>query len=93
MAVPFQTPTAPGVVPLDVVPTIISEAKMKPHSRDSYQPKDRGDHSNKWTRIGDGSERTIAMDGSDAKDGRSRRNCLAGVSLDVSAEAELLEGR
>ena len=28
---------------------------MKPQSRDSYQPRDIGDHSNRWIRGGEGS--------------------------------------
>jgi hypothetical protein len=44
MEVPFQTPTVPGVAP-DAVPTTISEEKMKPHTKDSYQPIDKADHS------------------------------------------------
>ena len=39
-AVPFHTPTVPFW-------TTISEANMKPQSRDSYQPRESGVHSNK----------------------------------------------
>jgi hypothetical protein len=35
--------------------TSISEAKMKPQRRLSYQPRDRGDHSKRCTLIGLGS--------------------------------------
>ena len=48
IAVPFQTPTVP-------LATCISDVKMNPQSRDSYHPNDTGDHSKRWTRIGDGS--------------------------------------
>lgn len=48
MAVPFQTPTVPFC-------TTISDAKMKPQRRDSYQPRESGVHSNRWTRGGVGS--------------------------------------
>lgn len=48
MLVPFQTPAMP-------LETFISLLKMKLQSSDSYHPSERGDHSNRWTRIGDGS--------------------------------------
>lgn len=48
MLVPFHTPAVP-------FETSISLAKMKLHSRDSYHPRDSGDHSNRCTRIADGS--------------------------------------
>ena len=47
-AVPFQTPTVPFC-------TTISEAKMKPQSRDSYQPRESDVHSKRWVRGGLGS--------------------------------------
>lgn len=42
--VPFHTPA----VPLE---TDISLVKIKDHRSDSYQPRDKGDHSNRWTRM------------------------------------------
>ncbi len=51
MPVPFQIPT----VPLD---TCISLVKMNPHNKLSYQPSARGDHSNEYTRTGEGSTAT-----------------------------------
>lgn len=48
MLVLFHTPAVP-------FETTISPAKTKLQSSDSYQPRDRGDHSNKWTLIGEGS--------------------------------------
>ena len=48
IAVLFHTPTAPFC-------TVISEANMKLQSSDSYQPRERGDHSKRWIRGGDGS--------------------------------------
>ena len=45
---PFHTPTVPFW-------TTISEAKMKPQSSDSYQPRESGVHSNRCTRGGLGS--------------------------------------
>src|SRR5437762_14231658 len=87
MAVPFQTPTVPGVDP-DAEPTTISLAKMKPHRRDSYQPRESGDHSNRWTRIGDGSESTAWIRGSSAKEGSSEIKVRAsGSSGDCRAES------
>ena len=47
--VPVQTPAA---LPLD---TSISDVKINPHRRLSYQPSDNADHSNRCTRTGDGS--------------------------------------
>jgi hypothetical protein len=44
----FQTPAVPLL-------TVISPAKTKPQRRDSYQPRERGDHSKEWTRMGLGS--------------------------------------
>ena len=44
----FQTPAAPFW-------TAISEEKMKLQSKDSYQPRESGDHSKRWMRAGDGS--------------------------------------
>jgi hypothetical protein len=44
----FQIPA----LPLDIW---LSEEKMKPQSSDSYQPKASGDHSKRWTLIGEGS--------------------------------------
>ena len=55
MAVPFHTPTVP-------LWTCISEVKAKPQRRDSYQPRERGDHSKYWMRIGDGSIPVIFAD-------------------------------
>ena len=60
-AVPFHTPTVPFW-------TTISEAKMKPHSRDSYHPRESGVHSKRWTRGGLGS--------------RPGGNCLGGEGHD-----------
>lgn len=48
MAVPFQTPTVP-------LATCISLVKTKDQRRDSYQPRERGDHSKYWIRMGEGS--------------------------------------
>ena len=48
MSVPFQTPA----VPFD---TSISLVNINPHSSDSYHPRDSGDHSNRCTRIAEGS--------------------------------------
>jgi hypothetical protein len=48
IVVPFQTPTVPFA-------TCISLVKMKDQSKDSYQPRESGDHSKYWIRIGDGS--------------------------------------
>jgi len=81
IAVPFQTPTVPGVDP-DAEPTTISLAKMKPHRRDSYHPRDSGDHSNRWTRIGDASESRAWIRGSSAKDGSSEIKVRASGSRD-----------
>jgi hypothetical protein len=36
--------------------------KAKPQRRDSYQPRERGDHSKYWMRIGDGSIPVIFAD-------------------------------
>jgi hypothetical protein len=44
----FQIPA----LPLDIW---LSEEKMKPQSSDSYQPRANGDHSKRWTLIGEGS--------------------------------------
>jgi hypothetical protein len=46
--VPFQTPTVPFW-------TCISDVNAKDQRRDSYQPRDRGDHSKYWMRMGEGS--------------------------------------
>jgi hypothetical protein len=48
MAVPFHTPTVPFW-------TCISDVKANPQRSDSYQPRDNGDHSKYWMRIGEGS--------------------------------------
>lgn len=48
MLVPFQIPVEPGAANAE-------EAKMKPQSSDSYQPRDNGDHSKRCTRIALGS--------------------------------------
>ncbi|RMZ68266.1 hypothetical protein GMOD_00004483 [Pyrenophora seminiperda CCB06] len=48
MLVLFQTPAVPFA-------TSISAAKTKPQRSDSYHPSDKGDHSNKWTLMGEGS--------------------------------------
>lgn len=48
MAVPFQTPTVPFA-------TCISLVKTNDHKSDSYHPRDSGDHSNEWMRMGEGS--------------------------------------
>lgn len=69
MAVPFQTPTVPGVAPA-ADPTTISLEKMKPHNNDSYQPMESADHSNDWTRTGVGSDMMVFTSGSSAKEGR-----------------------
>jgi hypothetical protein len=44
----FHTPAVP-------LATSISCANTNPHSNDSYQPRDKGDHSKRCTLIGDGS--------------------------------------
>lgn len=59
----------PGVAP-EAVPTTISLEKINPQSRDSYQPIERADHSNEWTRTGDGSETIVWIAGSSKNDGR-----------------------
>lgn len=76
--VPFQTPTVPGVEP-DAEPTTISLEKMKPQSRDSYQPMESVVHSKECTRIGEGSERMVWMWGSSAKEGRLETRVRASV--------------
>ena len=48
IAVLFQIPIVPFW-------TAISEAKMKLQRSDSYQPKERVDHSKRWIRGGEGS--------------------------------------
>jgi hypothetical protein len=48
MLVLFHTPAVPFA-------TSISAAKTHPHSSDSYQPRDKGDHSKRCTLIGEGS--------------------------------------
>jgi hypothetical protein len=48
MLVLFHTPAVP-------LATTISLANTKPQSKDSYQPRDRVDHSKRCTRIGEGS--------------------------------------
>src|SRR5271163_2795984 len=58
---------------------------MKPQSKDSYQPSERADHSKICTRIGEGSERRVAMAGWVDVWGRSERN--------DETEEELSEGR
>ena len=63
--VPFQTPTVPFC-------TTISEAKMKPQSRDSYQPKERGVHSKRWIRGGEGSIVEGRVVGGDVDESRVR---------------------
>ena len=55
MLVLFHTPAVP-------LATTISLANTKPQSRDSYQPRLRVDHSNKCTRIGDGSIEGMLVD-------------------------------
>jgi hypothetical protein len=55
MAVPFHTPTVPFW-------TCISEVKAKDQRRDSYQPRERGDHSKYWMRMGEGSMPVILAD-------------------------------
>lgn len=42
--------------------TTISLANTKPQSRDSYQPRDRVDHSKRCTRIGEGSMLGMVVD-------------------------------
>ena len=68
MAVPFHTPTVPGVAP-EAEPTTISLEKMNPHSKDSYQPMERADHSKECTRVGGGSEIILWIIGSSANEG------------------------
>jgi hypothetical protein len=55
MAVPFHTPTVPFW-------TCISDVKANPQRRDSYQPRERGDHSKYWIRMGEGSIPVIFAD-------------------------------
>lgn len=69
IAVPFQTPTVPGVAPA-AEPTTISLEKMKPQRRDSYHPIESADHSNDCARTGVGSAMMLATWGSSANDGR-----------------------
>lgn len=84
--VPFHTPTVPGVAP-DAVPTTISLEKMKPQSKDSYQPKDRADHSKECTRTGEGSDSSPWIVGSSAKEGRFASKVRAS-GLDAAWKAE-----
>lgn len=44
----FQIPSVPFCA-------AISDEKTKLHSRDSYQPRESGDHSKRWIRGGEGS--------------------------------------
>jgi hypothetical protein len=55
MDVLFHTPAVP-------LATTISLANTKPQSRDSYQPRLSVDHSNRCTRIGDGSMPETVVD-------------------------------
>ena len=48
MLVLFHTPAVP-------LATCSSDAKTNPHSRDSYQPSDKVDHSKRCTRMDEGS--------------------------------------
>lgn len=60
---------------------------MNPHSSDSYQPSDKGDHSNKCTLIGDGSVRSAWTRGSSAKEGRLEMKVRAsGFRVDWRAD-------
>lgn len=86
MAVPFQTPTVPGVA-LAADPTTISLANTKPQRSDSYQPSERGDHSNICTRMGDGSANIALICGAAAKDGSSVINVRASEFSDDSNAA------
>lgn len=89
MAVPFQTPTVPGVG-LDADPTTISLAKIKPQSKDSYQPRASADHSKACTRTGDGSDSRVWIFGSSAKVGRLLIRVLAsGLDDDCKALSEI----
>lgn len=55
MAVLFHTPT----VPLE---TCVSAKKTKPQRRDSYQPRESGDHSKRCTLMGEGSMAGIVVE-------------------------------
>ncbi len=44
----------------ELLPTSISEAKMNDQRSDSYQPRERGDHSKVWILGGVGEERSGA---------------------------------
>lgn len=57
-----------------LLPTSISEAKMKDQSSDSYQPREREDHSKVWIFGGVGEERRGAMRGWLVVWGREVRN-------------------
>jgi len=69
--VPFQTPTGPAVVPWpvnvaavdDVGAMVISAVKIRDQRTDMYQPSESGDHSKRWTRIGEGEARIADMEG------------------------------
>lgn len=87
MAVPFHTPTVPGVA-LDAEPTTISLEKTNPQSNDSYQPNARGVHSKACTLIGLGSVKIAAMLGSSANVGRFFINVRAS-GLDEDSKAVL----
>lgn len=87
IAVPFHTPTVPGVAP-DADPTTISLEKMNPQSKDSYQPIERADHSNECTRTGAGSAMMLWIAGSSAKEGRlSIRVRASGLEDDWNADS------
>ena len=45
---------------------------MKPHSSDSYQPRERGVHSKRWRRGGEGSMVWGSVDGGEGKERRVR---------------------
>jgi len=42
---------------------VISAVKMRDQRTDMYQPRERGDHSKRWTRMGDGEARIAEIVG------------------------------